>query len=73
VTDAERANLDRLHTNPIWKLAWKLGTPKRDGGGGLGPNDGVTVALAEAERLAGEGNRAWAQALVDWRAWRFEP
>jgi hypothetical protein len=73
MTEAEAGNLRKLHANPIWKLAWKLGMPKADGGRGLGPNNGVTVALAEAEKRAAEGDRGWAQALADWRAWRFEP
>jgi hypothetical protein len=71
MTEAERANLAVLHSNPIYKLARKLGKPKADGGGGLGPNNSVTVALAEAEKLAADGDRGWAQALADWRAWRF--
>jgi hypothetical protein len=73
MTEAERANLARLHATPIWKLAWKLGTPKRDGGRGLGSINSVTVALGEAEKRAAEGDRGWAQALADWRAGRFEP
>jgi hypothetical protein len=48
-------------------------TPKSAGGHGLPTNSAVSVALAEAERLADEGNRAWAQAVADWKAWRFEP
>jgi hypothetical protein len=48
-------NLRKLHENPIWKLARKLGTPKRDGGRGLPPNSAVSVALAEAERQAADG------------------
>jgi hypothetical protein len=71
LTEGEAANLDRLHANPIYKLAMKLSTPGKPRR--LQPNEAVTRALAEAERLAADGNRAWAQALVDWRAWRFEP
>ena len=48
-------------------------TPKSAGGRGLPVNSAVSVALAEAERLGGEGDKAWAQAVADWRAWRFEP
>jgi hypothetical protein len=73
MTEAETANLDALHANPVWKLAWKLSRPKSAGGRGLPVNSAVSVALAEAERLAGEGNQAWARAVADWRAWRFEP
>src|SRR5215216_1565826 len=73
MTDAQAANLSRLHANPIYRLAWNLGKPKAEGGRGLGPNNSVTVALAEAERLAADGHTSWAQALADWRAWRFEP
>jgi hypothetical protein len=69
----EAANLAALHRNAIWRLAWKLSTPKSNGGGGLPANSAVSVALAEAERQAADGVRGWAQALADWRAWRFEP
>jgi hypothetical protein len=72
MTEAEAANLAVLHANPITKLVRKLCIPKRDGGQGLQPNAAVSRALVEAERLAPE-NRAWRQALVDWRAWRFLP
>ena len=38
-------------------------TPKSAGGRGLPVNSAVSVALAEAERLGGEGDKAWAQAV----------
>jgi hypothetical protein len=68
LTEAEAANLDRLHANPIYRLAMRLSTPGKPKR--LQPNEAVTRALAEAERLADEGNQAWAQAVTDWRAWR---
>jgi hypothetical protein len=71
LTEAEAANLAVLHANPITRLVRKLCIPKRDGGQGLQPNVAVSGALVEAERLAAEGQRGWAQAVVDFKAWRF--
>jgi hypothetical protein len=72
MTKDQAANLRALHGNPVYKLAKRLSTPKSAGGRGLPANSAVSVALAEAGRLA-DKNPAWGQAVADWRAWRFEP
>jgi hypothetical protein len=62
-------NLAALHANAIWKLAWKLSTPKDGGGGGLPAIAACAKAVAEVERLAPD-HPEWVRALAGWRAWR---
>jgi hypothetical protein len=61
-------NLRKLRENPIWKLR----TAKRDGGRGCRrtPPSRWCWQRPSARR---RGVRSWAQALVDWRAWQFDP
>jgi hypothetical protein len=54
MTKDQAANLRALHGNPVYKLAKRLSTPKSAGGRGLPANSAVSVALAEAGRLADE-------------------
>jgi hypothetical protein len=55
MSEAAAANLAALHRNPIWRLAWQLGSPKAQGGRGLGANNGVTAPTACSPRRRSTG------------------